>query len=181
MVLLFRRKYLGLALVLIMSLALGYLIIKLLYPYQHSDIISREADYYGLDPLFVAAVINTESHFRSEVESPKGAVGLMQIMPDTAKWIAEQQGISKFKQEDLLKPETNIAFGTWYLANLTKEFNSPVKVLAAYNGGRGNVKEWLEKGVWSGDEEDLEQIPFEETQNYVKKVLRSYRVYHIIY
>ena len=106
----------------------------------------------------------------------------MQIMPETAQWIAQQQGITDFDQEKLLDPETNIRFGCWYLDSLNKEFsaNQPL-VIAAYNAGRGKVKEWLKNDVWNGDEKQTDRIPFKETGQYVDNVLKNYVAYKAIY
>lgn len=155
---------------------------RLFYPFPYRDIIVREAAVYHLDPLLVAAVIKTESNYRPNAKSIKGARGLMQIMPDTGEWIAGQMGMKSFQVEVLDQPAVNIKFGCWYLANLFNEFKGDkVLVLAAYNGGRGNVKHWIEAKRWTGTQASLEQIPFEETRNYVDKVLKNYRIYRKLY
>lgn len=130
----------------------------------------------------VAAVIRTESKFVSQARSPKGATGLMQMMPETAKWVAEQTDDSDFTLRDLENPEVSIRLGTWYLSSLRKEFNNnEILVLAAYNGGRGNVKQWMRQYGWTMSFKDISQIPFEETREYVGKVLRSKQRYKELY
>jgi soluble lytic murein transglycosylase len=144
---------------------------RLYYPYRYRTIIEQQASRYEVDPLLVAAVIRVESKFHPEAISRKGAVGLMQIMPSTAEWIAEQLGFEDLTKEMLFDPEINIRFGTWYLANLAKEFDGNlVLVIASYNGGRGQVSRWLEQGTWSGRYEDRAEIPFGETRLFLAKV-----------
>lgn len=155
---------------------------KLLNPYPYRDMVEHHASEYALDPLLVAAVIKTESNFKPDALSPKGARGLMQIMPDTGKWIATQLGRADYQANDLLKPEVNIQMGCWYLASLYKEFHGDkVMVLAAYNGGRGNVKSWIANKKWDGKSATLEQIPFPETKTYVSKVLNAHVEYSKLY
>jgi soluble lytic murein transglycosylase len=155
---------------------------RLYYPYRYRQAIEANATIYGVDPHLVAAVIRVESKFHAEAVSRKGALGLMQIMPATAEWIAPQIGFTDFQEEMLLDPEVNIRLGTWYLANLAKEFDSRTDVvIAAYNGGRGQVNRWLEEGVWSGKYDDRANIPFPETRNFLFKVKTAYRQYQKLY
>ncbi len=153
-----------------------------LYPLDHQDVIAREAKLRQVDPNLVAAVINVESHWRASAVSPKGASGLMQLMPGTAAWAAEKAGITSYDQQALFQPEVNIRLGTWYLANLLQvsRQNLPV-ALAAYNGGQGNVENWLQEGTWDGTLENVNQIPFGETRRYVIKVLKQYEIYGRLY
>lgn len=155
---------------------------RIYYPYRFRDVIEKNAELHGIDPLLVAAVIRVESRFHPEAESEKGALGLMQIMPSTAEWIAEQVGVDGFTTGMLLDPETNIRFGCWYLASLSKEFNGRLPVvIASYNGGRGHVSRWLAEGTWSGEYADRAQIPFGETRHFLTRVWRTYRVYKYLY
>ncbi len=156
--------------------------ITMFYPQPHRDIVYSVAYEYKVDPNLVFAIIRAESKFQTGAESKAGAKGLMQIMPDTANWIAEQQGIKDFNPDSLVNPEVNIHFGCWYLNNLNKEFedNQPL-VIAAYNAGRGHVRQWLINDVWNGDEKELEKIPFTETAQYVNNVLKNYEAYKAIY
>lgn len=155
---------------------------KFFYPLPYRDIVAECAAERRLDPMLVAGVIRSESGFRQEAKSHKGATGLMQLMPETAQWIAEQIGDKNFTQSDLNDPATNIRFGTWYLASLEKEFaGNEVLVLAAYNAGRGNVKSWMEKYRWGMDFSDISQIPYQETRRYVERVLQSKAAYHRLY
>ncbi|MBT9135504.1 MAG: Soluble lytic murein transglycosylase [Firmicutes bacterium] len=155
---------------------------QLVYPYAYREIIEENARANGLDPLLVAAVIRVESSFRKNALSPKGARGLMQIMPATGHWVAEQIGRHDFNEEQLFEPAINVKLGTWYLRNLHDQFDGRLAVvLAAYNGGRGNVRNWLYEKTWSGQIDDIAQIPFPETRHYVWRVLRVYNIYRGLY
>lgn len=155
---------------------------RLYYPYRYREIIETHAARNNVDPLLVAAVIRVESKFNPEAVSRKGAIGLMQIMPSTAEWIAGQLGVSDFSEEMLFDADLNIRFGSWYLSNLSDEFDGRLEVvIASYNGGRGHVKLWLEQGTWSGDYEDSSQIPFSETRNFLFRVWRAYQSYTQLY
>lgn len=157
-------------------------IAKLFYPLHYREQIIITSGENGLDPLFIAAIIRTESGFNPRATSPKGARGLMQIMPDTGDWIAQHMDISPYYPDLLFDPETNIRMGTWYIANLGQEFdNNIVYVLAAYNGGRGNVQKWLKENTISGSTQDINAIPFPETKNFVRKVTRDYYIYRWLY
>lgn len=150
---------------------------RLEYPAQ---ILSSSAEF-GLDPYLVAAVIHCESGNRPAVVSAKGAVGLMQIMPDTGGWIAEKLGIASFSEAMLTDPAVNIRLGCWYLRYLTDRFGGVRShALAAYNAGPGNLKKWLEDDAYSQDGL-LVDIPFEETSSYVERVERAYEKYKKLY
>jgi soluble lytic murein transglycosylase len=177
------------ALVLVLAAAAGYTLYnsdwfqrKYVYPFPQRATIYRYAVQNELDPFLVAGVIRTESKFLPAARSPKGALGLMQIMPETGQWVAGQLDFANFSPSMLTDPETNIRIGTWYLASLRKEFHdNEVLVLAAYNGGRGNVKQWMQKYGWADDFKDIEKIPFRETRDYVKKVICAKQRYIELY
>ncbi|MBQ3131300.1 MAG: lytic transglycosylase domain-containing protein [Clostridia bacterium] len=150
---------------------------RLLYP----DIVMEMSAEYQVDPYLVAAVIHCESSNNKEAVSPVGAMGLMQIMPDTGGWIAEKLEMEGFDQQQLFEPEINIRFGCWYLDYLSKKFNgNRTSVLAAYNGGPGNVEKWLADDRYSADGQ-LTDIPFPETERYIEKVQRAYEKYLTLY
>lgn len=154
---------------------------RLFYPYHFRESIQTSAALHQLDPLFVAAVIHTESGFKPDAVSVKGARGLMQVMPATAEWVALQIG-ADFSPEMLYDPCYNIKIGCWYLADLYRVFDgNKVIVLAAYNGGRGEVRRWLDEGIWDGSEAELDRIPFGETRNFVRRALSAHRVYRRLY
>lgn len=156
--------------------------ITIFYPQPHQDLVLARAGESGVDPLLVFSIIRAESKYENTAESPVGAKGLMQIMPETARWIARQQGIKDFDPATLHDPETNISFGCWYLSYLNKEFkgHTPL-VVAAYNAGLNKVREWIQNGVWDGDPAHLERIPYPETRYYVQTVLKNHQAYQSIY
>jgi soluble lytic murein transglycosylase len=157
-------------------------IFKSFYPIKYENNIVKYSEQYNIDPCLVAAVIRTESNFNEKAVSHRGAYGLMQIMPDTALWIAGKMKLKDFKVEKLYDTEINIAMGCWYIDNLSNEFDGNIDlVLAAYNGGRGNVQKWLKNRDYSEDGKKLNNIPFEETDKYVKKVRTNYNIYLKLY
>lgn len=156
--------------------------LKLFYPYPHQEHILKSSNEYHVDPQLVLAIIRTESRFYSRAHSRVGAKGLMQIMPETGAWIAGQMKIKDFKEEMLFQPEYNLKMGIWYLSYLEKNFQgNNVIVLAAYNAGENKVKKWLSEGLWTGMEKDIGQIPYQETRNYIERVLFDYHVYKRVY
>lgn len=154
---------------------------KLQYPYKYESIVNKYSKKYNLNPLFVLSVIKVESNFEEKAKSSVGAIGLMQITEETGKEIANKIGYRNFMVNDLYNPEINIEFGCFYLKDLFKEFNDRDLVIAAYNGGRGNVKNWLRDQKYSKDGDNLHNIPFPETREYVEKVNKAYKMYKKIY
>lgn len=155
-----------------------------LYPLPDPDLIAGEALSRGLDPWLVAAVIRVESRFDPTARSHRGAIGLMQVMPDTALWVAERLGLEPPTPADLTDPALNVHIGTWYLADLVQEFGEIHIALAAYNAGRGTVARWLAEGrLGRGPDPGLAAapIPFPETENFVRRVLRDWRRYRRLY
>jgi len=151
-------------------------------PLRHDDIIRQQAREKDLDPALIAGVILTESHFRDQT-SHAGAKGLMQLMPETADYIAEKSGGTAFVQGDLATPQVNIAYGSWYLRHLLDKYDGRVALaLAAYNAGQGNVDEWLADVGARGEQFNAaDHIPFPETRDYVKKVLAAREEYRRTY
>ncbi len=159
---------------------------KFLYPFPYRPTIENYSARWKVDKFLAIAVMKVESNFTEAAHSPSGAVGLMQIMPETAAWIAYQLGEEPDEvAEDinnLREPETNIRYGTWYLAELEDEFKgNDVLALAAYNAGRGNVHEWIEKNHWSENFSAVDEIPYAETRDYVKRVLHCREKYSELY
>jgi soluble lytic murein transglycosylase len=143
-------------------------------PLRHDDIIRQQAGDKNLDPALIAGVIFAESHFRDQT-SRAGAKGLMQLMPDTADYIAHKSGGTAFVQGDLATPQVNIAYGSWYLRYLLDKYDGrEVLALAAYNAGQGNVDAWLADVGARGEQfRAADHIPFPETRDYVEKVLAA--------
>ena len=159
---------------------------KFLYPFPYRSTLESYSSRWKVDKFLAIAVMKVESNFSEEAHSQSGAVGLMQIMPETAAWIAYQLGESPEKVADdinnLRDPETNIRYGIWYLAELKAEFKgNDVLALAAYNAGRGNVHEWMEKNNWNENFSDADKIPYAETRDYVKRVLHCREKYAELY
>jgi len=151
------------------------------FPFPYQEVVFHYAEESSLNPFLVAALIKTESNFDPSATSHKGALGLMQLMPETARWVAIQNGERGFSPEMLYDPETNIRIGTRYLASLVSDFGDPIIALAAYNGGRGNVKRWLCEDIWNGKLHNLDRIPFPETRQFIRKVLWQTKVYEFLY
>lgn len=184
----YRRKrtlLLLLAAVLLILYVDRALLGKLMYPIKYESIIEEQAAAHGVDPYLIAAIIRVESNFATGKRSPKGAMGLMQLMPPTAEWIAKQEGNELDSVERLKDPELNIRYGAWYLASLRRQFAGPelleedavVRVAAAYNAGPGNVERWLAERQWDGTWSDANRIPFGETRHYVHRI----RYYYVKY
>lgn len=146
--------------------------IRLLRPSEQvSHIITQCAQEEEISPSLLEAVILTESKFNEKAVSHVGAVGMMQLMPDTAHWISQQSGLPA---DNLASPEQNIPLGAWYLNYLLGQYhNNEVFALAAYNAGRGNVDEWIEKNHWPEGFSDIDKIPFPETREFVKSVVSA--------
>lgn len=155
---------------------------RLMYPIPYKKEIEASAAKYEVDPLLVAAIIRVETNFKQDQISKKGAIGIMQIMPDTAQWIFGKDGFQAYTLTDLNRTETNIKIGTKYLSLLHQQFqNDRMLVIAAYNAGPGNVSKWVQTKVWNGKLDTVESIPFWETRNYVNRVVYYYKKYEKIY
>lgn len=181
-----RRFWLSLFLSAVVILALITLnaprILKYFYPIPHRELIFCYARVFDVDPYLVAAIIQVESRFYPDAESRVGARGLMQLMPETAEWAARQMKLPDYHPSQLYEPQRNIQIGTWYLSELLDEFDHNVVVtVAAYNAGRGNVKTWLAVGLWTGEYQAIDQIPFPETRKYVYRVMSDYYIYRKLY
>ena len=138
------------------------------YPLRYETIVRAHAQNYDLPPTLLAAVIYSESKFDADARSGAGAVGLMQLLPETARGIAMRTGGDGFVVSDLLDPELNVRYGSWYLRNLLNRYDDVSTALAAYHAGQGNVDAWRRQGIG---------IQFPETRDYVDKVLDAQRVY----
>lgn len=152
------------------------------YPVAYAELIAQYAKEYELDPYLVQSIMRCESSNDPSAVSDAGAIGLMQIMPDTGDWIAHKLDLDNvYTQQMLYRPETNIEFGCWYLRFLTGRFNGNVKqIVAAYNAGHGSVEDWLNDPRFSEGGE-LITIPFEQTARYYEKVTAAYENYTTLY
>jgi soluble lytic murein transglycosylase len=176
----------GLALVLVAVISLvkpaDKAVQEIRLPLRHEDIIRQQAREKHVDASLIAAVIYTESRYRDQT-SHAGAKGLMQIMPETADYIAHKTGGTRFRREDLATPQINIAYGTWYLRYLlTKYHGNTILTLAAYNAGEGKVDEWWRAASTKGERFRVaSHIPFQETRDYVHRVLSARAEYRATY
>jgi soluble lytic murein transglycosylase len=136
------------------------------YPLRYEHIVRGHARNYDLDPALVAAVIYQESKFQPKARSQSGALGLMQLLPETAEGIATRTGGTRFERDDLFDPEINVRYGSWYLRHLLDKYGSEESALAAYNGGQGN----LDRGIVHA-----------ETEHYVSRVLKLRKIYRDAY
>ncbi|MCC7201461.1 MAG: tetratricopeptide repeat protein [Nitrospirae bacterium] len=154
-------------------------LMPLVYPAGYTDLITKYAAQNNLDPYLVHAIIREESWFNKEAVSPAGALGLMQLMPGTAKRLALD---SYAGRESLFEPETNIQLGTKFFADRLKQFDGNIFLaIASYNAGPEAVKKWINEHDGVELDEFIEGIPYKETREYVKKVFKSYMEYHRLY
>ncbi|TJX59995.1 lytic transglycosylase domain-containing protein [Soehngenia saccharolytica] len=155
--------------------------ISIVFPIKYKNIVYNYSLKYNLDPFLVFSIIKTESNFNEKAISSKNARGLMQISEGTAQWAVDELKIENFKPDNLFDPEVNIMIGTWYISKLLKQFGNLEVALAAYNAGSGNVTNWLKDDEYSYDSSTLYKIPYQETDNFVKKVLNNFRIYNFLY
>jgi peptidoglycan lytic transglycosylase len=141
---------------------------RIRYPLRYEQIVRGHAKNYDLDPALLAAVIYQESKFRADAKSSSGAIGLMQLRPETAEGIAIRTGGARFRVSDLYNPEINVRYGSWYLRHLLDKYGDEKDALAAYNAGQRNVDEWRAEG---------KGIQFPETRAYVDRVEHLKHVY----
>ena len=142
------------------------------HPLHYREIVLGHSRNYHLDPALLAAVIYTESKFDAGARSDRGAVGLMQLLPETAKGIAARTGGSRFRVADLDNPEINIRYGAWYLEHLIQRYGDERTALAAYNAGQANVDSWRKRGL---------PVQFEETRHFVDRVEKLKGIYRKAY
>ena len=157
--------------------------LKMIYPLKYSEYVYKYSGENELDPYLSFSIIKAESNFDEKAVSKSNAIGLMQILEKTAAQIAiEDLELESFKKDDLYNPETNIKIGLKYFSNLLKEYDYEYDLaIAAYNGGKGNVQKWIEQGIIGKKGEAIENIPFKETNNYVRKINRNYKIYKELY
>jgi soluble lytic murein transglycosylase len=150
-------------------------------PLQYQDVIRAQAAEKHLDPAFIAAVIYAETKFDPRTSSA-GAVGLMQILPETARFLARRSGATTFTTSDLNDPAINIAYGSYLLRYLLDHYHgNKVEAVAAYNAGPTNVDRWVAQAQAQGHGLRIEDIPFPETRDYVARVLQAQKDYRQTY
>lgn len=159
----------------ILFVSIGF--IKAEYPLAYKATISEASQEFGVEECLIAAVIKTESDFNTISVSHKGAVGLMQIMPSTAKMIASHLDLEWEGESVLFNPQTNIRFGTYYLKYLMDKYDSELEVLFAYNAGEGTLEQVLK----NKDQLTMGAVTITETHNYIKRVEKTKEVYKKLY
>lgn len=145
------------------------------YPIKYTEIIKNNSEKYNIKSSLIASIINVESGYKKERISNKGAVGLMQIMPETAEWIAQKINVN-YDYENLFNEEYNINFGSYYLSYLIEYFSDEKLAICAYNAGMGNVSKWMKDESLFVDKK-LIKIPFSETEKYLHKVEKNLKHY----
>lgn len=163
-------------LLIIIVMSIEKLMKKLLYKKEYSEYVSKYSQQYDVDENLIYALIKAESNFKVNAVSHQNAQGLMQLMFSTAKDVAKKCGIELTK-DNILEPEINIMIGTKYLSTLLQKYQCVEVALAAYNAGSGNVDKWIANGKIKPDGSDIENIPFKETNFYVRKIMRNYEIY----
>ena len=186
----FNRRYIVIAAIIVCSILLG-LAVDLVWgflekktsPQRYSDYVSRYAYEYNVPESLIYAVIKVESDFNPNAISGAGAMGLMQMMPETfAEMTSDKYLGENLHADELFDPEVSIRYGTYYLKYLHGYFEGNWNnAIAAYNGGMGNVSKWLENSEYSDGKGNLTYIPFEETRNYVQKVNKAREMYQELY
>ena len=151
-----------------------------IYKLEYSEYVEKYAKEYDVDKYLIFAIIKAESNFDQDAVSHREAKGLMQLMYSTAEEIAKKVNVD-LNEENILEPDININLGTKYISMLIQKYGNINLALAAYNAGSGNVDGWIEKGTLKEDGSDIENIPFTETNNYVRKILRDYEIYKKLY
>jgi soluble lytic murein transglycosylase len=185
----YRRRALGalltLALVALVAVLIAaevnHAVSKLGLPLANADVIRKQAAAKHLDPALIAGVIYAESKFAPE-QSSAGAEGLMQILPETAYFIAHLSGGSRFTESDLATPSINVAYGSYYLRYLLDHYDgNEMLAVAAYNAGLANVDRWVARARAEGTHLTVAAIPFPETRAYVERVLSAQQDYRSAY
>ena len=156
---------------------------EIIYPQQFENHVTENSVKYNIPEYVIYAIIKTESDFKTTAVSSAGAMGLMQMMPDTFFWLTGSEHLGEnLSEEALFIPGVSIRYGTYYLDYLYKKFDRNWdNAFAAYNGGEGNVAKWLADPRYSDGEGGLKDIPFKETKNYVKKVNNAIEKYKELY
>ena len=156
-------------------------ILQVIYPLEYWESIRRESTARGLDPYLIAALIGQESTFDPKIKSAANAWGLMQIVPATGRRLARNLGVGGFSTERLTDPEVNIKLGTYYFSRLVEQFGGVHYALASYNAGENRVVRWRAERPGLDEDEFIDDIPFPETQNYVKRILGTAEDYRNVY
>lgn len=164
---------------------------RMIYPIRYKEYIEESSKTHQLDPYLISSVIRVESNFNPKKVSKKNAQGLMQLMPQTANWIAEQNQIKWLEEEALFDPDVNVKLGSWFLAHISQllqedtekleKYDQIAVIAGAYNAGPANIQKWLTEKRWDGTVANIANIPYGETRHYIQRVLYYYKKYEEIY
>ena len=174
------KKYFKSLILVVLIILFSVMILKRVFPIKYTETIDKYCKEYGIDKTLVLGIIKAESGFDENATSQVGAMGLMQLKEETALWCAEKMGIT-LTTDDIKNPELNIRIGIWYLNYLIEQTESEEIAIISYNAGVNKVNEWLEDGIINMENINFEEIPYEETRNYIKKVLLYKQIYSILY
>lgn len=156
-------------------------ILVFFYQKEYNQYVEKYSDEYGVDDNLIYSIIRNESKFNSDAVSISNAKGLMQLMDNTVKDIINEIEELEYNSINIFDPETNIHLGVNYISELLAKYNNVVPLaIAAYNAGIGNVDKWIENGIIKNDGSDIENIPFKETNLYVRRVLRDWEIFRNI-
>jgi soluble lytic murein transglycosylase len=156
-------------------------VLRIIFPLDYWPLITKYSEQHQLDPYLIAALMAQESTFTAEIRSHANAYGLMQIIPSTGRRYAKKMGISPFNTAMLRQPEMNVRIGTQYFSDLVDRFGGAHFALASYNAGESRVDRWTEERPGIPQDEFIDDIPFPETQNYVKRILGTAEDYRYLY
>jgi soluble lytic murein transglycosylase len=156
-------------------------VLRVIFPLDYWDLIEKQSSAHGLDPYLLAALMAQESTFTAEIRSSANARGLMQVMPGTGRRYARKLGITRFTTAALTQPEVNVRIGSRYFKDLMDQFGGAHYALASYNAGEARVERWLKDDPGLPPDEFIDNIPFPETQNYVKRILGTAEDYRRLY
>ena len=160
---------------------LNEVIQRKIYPKKYEQYVKKYAVEYNVYDLLIYSIIKAESNFNEKANSHAEAIGLMQLMENTAIETCESIDGKTITEDELYQPEVNIKIGTYYFSTLLSKYSNIGLALAAYNAGMGRVDNWIKEGTIKADGSDLENIPFKETNLYVRKVLNIYEKYKQLY
>lgn len=180
-----KKQIIIVAIILIFCILIAFLNIpiriqKIIYKKDYEEYVQKYSQQYNVDENLVYALIKAESNFNANAQSSKGAIGLMQLMETTAQDVCKRMDLNISNnelKEKILEPEININIGTKYLSILIQQYGNVEIAITAYNAGIGTVDNWIEKDIIKADGSNVEKIPYKETNNYVRKILRDYKIY----
>ena len=181
---LLRRSMASVIIIVLLLLGGDYGLKKIatyLYPQKYSEYIEKYSSEYSVDKNLCYAIIKCESNFKPDAVSSADAMGLMQMTEDTFSFITSKLYDYEVDKSYIYDPETNIKCGVWYISYLKEKFYSEKEVIAAYNAGPNKVLSWLEDTEFSSDGKTLDSLPYTETENHIKRVLKAKNIYEKLY